>query len=122
MVRLKAIDALSLHIFQGEDYQSTSRKDLRYAVVEARPLAMSGNRIGFDEILFKPLLRFLYRYVRTGAIIRGVPGLIYSMALLELDFAKSTMRWEMRNGLTRKQVIVRSNLVRAKMTQLVNSV
>jgi hypothetical protein len=115
MVRLKACDELSLHLIQDEDSQSFTTKTLKYEAVEARQRFRAGETVGFIGILFKPLLRFLYRYFRTGAVIRGVPGLIYSILNLEYDFKVNIILWELCHGFDQQGVIRSNESVRSKL-------
>lgn len=120
MVRLKASDELSLHLIRDEDCQSFNIKTLKYAAVEANQRFRAGQRIGFFGILFKPLLRFFYSYFRLGSVIRGVPGLIYSVLNLVYDFNVSIILWELCHGLDQQGVIRSNESVRSKLIKNVN--
>jgi glycosyltransferase involved in cell wall biosynthesis len=121
MLRLKAIDKYALHIFQDEDFKSTTAKHLKYAAIEAQDEYLSGKKIGYFSILFRPVYRFLYHYLRSGAILNGVPGLVYSISILELEFAKSIMHWELANQGIRKEAINKNNFVRLRFLEKFNS-
>jgi glycosyltransferase involved in cell wall biosynthesis len=122
MVRLKANDELSMHLFQDDGCHKFTTKTVKYAALEAEQKFKSDKRVGLGGLLFKPLWRFFYAYFRTGAVIRGIPGLIYSILNLVYDFQVNIMIWELSHGLDlegliRKQGLVRSELNKELMNQ-----
>ena len=80
-----------------------------------------GKQIGIYGILFRPFSKFIYHYIRSGAILKGVEGLIYSLALLELEFSKSIMLWEFNNQCVRNQAIQKNHAIRSKFLEQLNS-
>lgn len=116
MVRLKAIDDLSLHVFQDEDYLSTEKKHSGYAKTEAYQMLRTGHKkVGSYNLFIGPLFRFLYFYIRSGAILKGLPGLVYATALFQYDISKNTFLWEMQNSLERSQAIEANNALRYEL-------
>ena len=115
MVRLEASDELSLHLFQDEDCESFTNKTIKYATIEAFQQFKSGKRVGWFGVLIKPVMRFIYSYFRTGAFIRGVPGLLYSMLNLIYDFNVNIILWELCHDLNLQGGIKKSSLVRGKL-------
>lgn len=120
MVRLEARDELSLHLFQDEDCQSFTNKTLKYETIEASQRFRSGERIGFIGILIKPLARFFYSSFRTGAFMRRVPGLIYSLLNLVYDFNVRIMLWELCHDLNLQGGIRENGLVRSRLIKNAN--
>jgi hypothetical protein len=117
MLRLKAIDKCALHIFQDEDYKSTTAKHLKYAAIEAQDEYLSGKKIGYFSILFRPFYRFLYHYLRSGAILNGIPGLVYSIAILDIEFAKAIILWELQNKGSREEVVMQNDAIRSRFLE-----
>ncbi|BEI38353.1 hypothetical protein PHIN8_02970 [Polynucleobacter sp. HIN8] len=116
MIRLKAEDDLSLHVFQDEDYLSTEKKHLGYARTEASQMLRAGHRkIGRYDLFLGPLLKFLYMYLRSGAFMNGVPGLIYSIALFQYNLSKNIFLWEMQNSMERPEIIKANNALRSRL-------
>ena len=120
MVRLKATDDLSMHLFLDDDCSSLTTKTVKYTDLEAKQKFMAGVKIGFWGLLFKPLWRFVFAYFRLGSIIRGESGLVYSILNLVYDFQVSIKLWELRNGLDRQGVFRENHLVRTKLNKDVN--
>lgn len=116
MVRLKAVDELSLHVFQDEDYLSTEKKHLGYAKTEADQMLRSGHKkVGRYDLFLKPLFKFVYYYLRSGAFMNGVPGLIYAVALFQYDLSKNIFLWEMQNSMEKPQAIKANDALRCKL-------
>jgi len=116
MVRLKATDSLSLHVFQDEDYLSTEKKHLGYAKTEADQMLRSGyKKVGRYDLLLRPFFKFIYYYFRSGAFMHGSPGLIYSIALFQYDLSKTTFLWEMQNSMERSQATKANDTLRRKL-------
>jgi hypothetical protein len=116
MIRLNAVDELSLHVFQDEDYLSTEKKHLGYAKTEADQMLKSGyKKVVRYDLFLGPLFRFIYYYFRSGAFVNGVPGLIYAIALFQYDLSKNTFLWEMQNSLERPQAIIANDVLRRNL-------
>jgi glycosyltransferase involved in cell wall biosynthesis len=120
MVRLEAKDELSLHLFQDEDCKSYTIKTLKYASTEAEQRFKAGQRIGYFGLIFKPLHRFFYSYFRTGAVVRGERGLIYSILNLVYEFHISILLWELCHDLNLPGVIRENDLVRTRLIKNAN--
>jgi len=117
MIRLEAKDELSLHLFQDDDCQSFTTKTIKYAALEAKQQFGASKRLGFLGLLFKPLWRGFYAYFRSGAVKRGIPGLIYSILNMVYDFQVNIMIWELSNNLDRQGMIKAHGLIRAKLNK-----
>lgn len=100
MIRLPGRDELALHLFQDEDCESFSKKTTNYAAMEAKQRFDRGERVGFSGVFFKPLGRFIYRYIRAGSIVHGSKGLAYAVMNFIYDVNMSIMIWELGNKLT----------------------
>ncbi len=100
MIRLPGRDELSLHLFQDEDCESFTKKTINYVALEARQRFDSGERMSAWGLLFGPVGRFIYRYIRAGSIERGSKVLVYSVLNLIYDFNVSIILWELTNQLT----------------------
>jgi glycosyltransferase involved in cell wall biosynthesis len=100
MIRLPGRDELSLHLFQDEDCESFTKKTINYEALEARQRFEAGERMSGLKLIFGPLGRFIYRYLRTGSFTKGSKGLIYSILNLIYDFNTSIILWELTNQLT----------------------
>lgn len=120
MLRLEGRDDISLHLFQDEDCQNYTIKTLNYAYTEANQRFRSGQTIGFFGLLFKPIWRFIYSYLRSGAFVRGVPGLIYSILNLVYDFQISIILWELCHDLKLQGVYRENGLIRTRLIQEAN--
>jgi glycosyltransferase involved in cell wall biosynthesis len=120
MIRLEAKDELSLHLFQDDDCQSFTAKTIKYAAMEAKHKFGTGKNFGFIELFFKPLWRVFYAYFRSGAVTRGIPGLIYSILNLVYDFQVNIMIWELSHNLNRQGLIKEHDLIRTKLNQETN--
>jgi len=105
MIRLPGKDDLSLHLFQDEDCESFVRKTINYEVIEAKQRFALGERVSFWGILFKPLGRFIYRYLRAGSFTRGSKGLAYATMNFVYDLNLSIIIWELSNKLTYEEAL-----------------
>ncbi len=115
MIRLEGSDELSLHLFQDEDCESFTKKTIKYAKVEAFQRFEAGAKVGWVGVLIKPVMRFIYSYFRTGAFIRGIPGLLYSMLNLIYEFHVNIILWELCHDLNLQGGIRESSLIRKKL-------
>lgn len=116
MVRLMAVDELSLHVFQDDDYLSTEKKHLGYAKTEANQMMRLGHKkVARYDLFIGPLFKFVYYYFRSGAFMNGVPGLIYAIALFQYDLSKNTFLWEMQNSIDRPQAIKANDDLRRRL-------
>jgi len=100
MIRLRGKDELSLHLFQDEDCVSFTKKTINYEALEARQRFATGERMWWGKLIFGPLARFAYRYIRTGSVAKAERGLVYSILNLIYDFNVSIILWELTNNLT----------------------
>ena len=105
MIRLPGKDELSLHLFQDEDCESFTKKTINYEALEARQRFDAGERMTGSKLLFGPLGRFIYRYLRTGSFIRGAKGLVYSVLNFIYDLNVSIILWELSNQITYENAI-----------------
>jgi glycosyltransferase involved in cell wall biosynthesis len=120
MIRLPGRDELSLHLFQDEDCESFTKKTINYEATEGRQRFAAGERMSGVKLIFGPVGRFFYRYLRTGSFATGEKGLIYSILNLIYDFNVSIIIWELTNQLTyegalkknaeKKDVLFKSNI------------
>jgi glycosyltransferase involved in cell wall biosynthesis len=68
-----------------------------YGTVEAEMLAERGVRATRLRILGKPILRFLWCYVRKGGFRMGTPGLIWAMLKASGEYYRYAKLWEKQN-------------------------
>lgn len=116
MVRLKAMDELSIHMFQDEDYLSTEKKHLGYAKREASQMyGADFKKVGRCDLFLGPFFKFAYYFFRSGAFMNGVPGLIYAIALFQYDLSKNSFLWEMQNSMEKPQAIKANDALRCKL-------
>ena len=101
--------------YKSEIDKKLVQETINYAKEEAFQQFKSGKKVGWFGILIKPVMRFIYSYFRTGAFIRGVPGLLYSMLNLIYDFNVNIILWELCHDLNRQGGIKKSSLVRGKL-------
>jgi (heptosyl)LPS beta-1,4-glucosyltransferase len=87
------LDGLLLH-WRNVSFEEQMRKDIDIAKLEADELAKLGTRVTWLRILFMPILRFLWCYVRMGALRVGHAGLIYSMMRAHSEFLRAVTLWE----------------------------
>jgi len=109
MVRLSGRDDLSLHLFQDEDCESFTKKTINYEATEARQRFAQGSRMSGIRLIFGPLRRFVYQYLRTGSFAKGSRGLVYTILNLIYDFNVSIILWELTNDLTLKDAIKKND-------------
>jgi glycosyltransferase involved in cell wall biosynthesis len=123
MLRLKAVDQLSLHLFQDEDYLSTEKKHLDYAKTEANQTLKAGyKKVGKYDLFLKPFFKFAYHYFRSGAFMNGSPGLIYALALFQYDLSKNAFLWEMQNSMEKPQAVMANDILRKNLIKQSNQV
>lgn len=118
MIRLPGRDEFSLHLFQDEDCESFTKKTINYEALEARQRYAAGERMSGLKILFGPLARFIYRYIRTGSVTKGEKGLIYSVMNLIYDFNVSIILWELTTQSTFNDALMKNA---KKKEQLLNT-
>jgi glycosyltransferase involved in cell wall biosynthesis len=120
---LKPVNELSIHLFHDEDCYSLNQKHIKYAEIEAMEMYESSPRpsyVGFYGLLIRPLFKFIYHYIRSGAIIRGVPGLIYSISLLELECNKAIFLWEIQHQTGKEKARTLNDRLRSEKIKMSN--
>lgn len=115
MKRLPGRDDLSLHLFQDEDCESFTKKTINYVALEARQRFAAGQRMSGPSLIFEPIGRFIYRYLRNGSFSKGSKGLVYSILNLIYDFKISIIIWELTNALTLDNAIKKNEDRKAKL-------
>ncbi|MEJ1961707.1 MAG: glycosyltransferase family 2 protein [Gammaproteobacteria bacterium] len=78
------------------DFDLTARftQDNRNATLEAQMLARQGARWSAVRLTVKPLLRFLWVYLWSGAWRAGSHGLVYSLSRAMAEFMRQAKLWE----------------------------
>ena len=66
----------------------------RYATLEAEMLALSGVRATGVKLLLRPILRFLWIYVRKGGFRLGARGVIWALLIASAEFFRYAKLWE----------------------------
>jgi len=98
MVRLPAVDGLSLHLLQNYDSLGFGRKILEYSEVEAYQKFSRGMRVGFLHLWMLPVIRFIYFHFRRGSVLYGSGGLVYSVLNMINEILINIRMWELQNG------------------------
>jgi glycosyltransferase involved in cell wall biosynthesis len=117
MIRLPGKDDLALHLFQDEDCESFTKKTINYEALEARQRFDAGERMTGVKLLFGPVGRFIYRYLRTGSFTRGTKGLVYSVLNFIYDLNVCIILWELSNQITYENAVRKNS---EKKTQLLD--
>ena len=99
MIKLEPTDSFSLHLFQDEDSISFSKKTISYIEIEAKQKFDEGRRVYFANLLFQPFLSAVYKYIRTGSILYGSKGLVYTYLNFIYDLTLQIRIWELTNSL-----------------------
>ena len=115
MVRLRAHNSNSLHVFQDESCVSFTRKTITYAEIEAAGQIGIASKYGLLAGLSKALLRFLYRYFRLGSFRFRSEGLAYAVLNLQYDIQIALTVWENVNGYGGSQRAQRNDEVRVAL-------
>jgi hypothetical protein len=78
------------------DFDITARfsQDNRNATLEAQMLARQGARWSIARLMLKPVLRFFWVYLWTGAWRAGSHGLVYSLTRATAEFMRQAKLWE----------------------------
>jgi len=100
MARLPGRDDWSLHLFQDEDCESFTKKTINYQALEAKQRFDAEERMTGAKLIFGPVGRFIYRYLRTGSFSRGSKGLVYSVLNFIYDFNVCIILWALYNQIT----------------------
>jgi glycosyltransferase involved in cell wall biosynthesis len=100
MIRLPAVDEMSLHLFQDDDCESYIKKTINYAVTDARQRFNAGEEVTLFGIVFGPFARFIFAYFRMGSFSKGPKGLVYALLNMMYDFTVKIILWELANEVT----------------------
>lgn len=115
MIRLPGCDNLSLHLIIEDDCEKFTRKTIGYAVTEARQRFAGGERLGAIGVVYGPVARFLYRYIRLGSFSKGAEGLLYAILNFVYDMHVSIILWELTRNLTANNILEKNEEVRAHL-------
>jgi len=118
MVRLPGRDDLSLHLFQDEDCESFTKKTINYQALEAKQRFDAGERMTGARLLFAPVGRFIFRYLRTGSFSKGSKGLVYSVLNFIYDLNVCIILWELSNQITYERAIKKNTEKRAQLLDM----
>ena len=66
--------------------------------IEAKQKFDEGLRVSFANLLFQPLLSAIFRYIRTGAILYGSKGLVYTYLNFVYDLTLQIRIWELTHS------------------------
>lgn len=66
----------------------------RYATLEAEMLARGGVRATGPKLLYRPILRFMWIYVRKGGFRLGARGVIWALLIASAEFFRYAKLWE----------------------------
>lgn len=118
ILRLEAIDGLSIHLFRDYDLKKTELTHSRYSEAEAKQRFDRGERASPLKILLAPLYKFFYQYIRCGSIIRGSAGLVYALLGAYLELSIQIRVWEIGRGIdlesvTNAHLKMRSSMINA---------
>lgn len=90
------IDGVLLH-WRGQSMDELAQVFNRYAGVEAEMLDARGVRAGALAIIGRPVLRFLWCYVRKGAFRQGTRGLMWALMKSTGEYYRYSKLWERQN-------------------------
>jgi glycosyltransferase involved in cell wall biosynthesis len=116
MLRLRADNSNSLHLFQDESCISFTTKTIKYVEIEARQQIKRSEKKGLFKSLLKAVGLFLYSYIRLGSFRFGSKGLAYAVLNLQYDISIALTVWEKDNGLDGVNAYQRNDEVRAALT------
>jgi glycosyltransferase involved in cell wall biosynthesis len=100
MIRLKASNETSLHLFQDETYFIATNKNLKYAEIDARQRFARGEECGLLRGVLRALRIFLYSYIRLGSFRFGTRGLAYAIVNFQYELSIALMKWELGSALS----------------------
>lgn len=66
----------------------------RYATLEAEMLARRGVRATGLKLLYRPILRFMWIYIRKGGFRLGARGVIWALLVASAEFFRYAKLWE----------------------------
>lgn len=99
MVRIRANNDTSLHLFQDETYIVASSKNLKYAEIDARQRFDRSDQCSLIVGILRATGRFFYNYVRLGSFRFGAKGLAYALINFQYELSIAIMKWEFKEGL-----------------------
>jgi (heptosyl)LPS beta-1,4-glucosyltransferase len=90
------IEGVLLH-WRGQSMDALAQVFNRYAGVEAEALDAQGVRAGPLKIFGRPVLRFLWCYVRKGGFRQGTRGLMWALLKGTGEYYRYSKLWERQN-------------------------
>ena len=91
--RMRPLPGVLLH-WPGNTIDEYVTDMNRYAQIEAEMLARRGVRATATGLLFRPILRFLWIYVRKGGFRLGARGAIWAVFVASGEFFRYAKLWE----------------------------
>ena len=90
------VDPMLHHSYRGlEDFVARSN---RYSTLAAHQLVSRGGRVGFADLVLRPLGRFLSMYVVRAGFLDGWRGFVLAVLYANYVFLRTAKAWEARLG------------------------
>lgn len=112
---LPAVDRLSLHLFRDYDVKKSESNHIFYSGQDSSMRYHNGYRTNLFKMIFHPLRHFIHQYVRCGSICYGMRGLIYSIIFAQLELSTQIKIWELQNGVTLCDTILKNQEIRESL-------
>ena len=84
-----------------KSYAERLEKNIQYSKLEAERITASGKKIGWKEILLKPIVRGLKAYFLYSGYRAGLLGLIFSLYVFTGTFNWYASAWDLQNKIDR---------------------
>lgn len=117
MIRIKATNKTSLHVFQDETASSYIKKTLKYAEIEAKQKYERGEESGLIRAIAKAFVRFIYSYIRLGSFRFGSEGFAYAILNFQYEITIAIMMWEQKSKLNGIEPRIKNDKIRKIMIE-----
>lgn len=101
--RVGQLNAKMLHLNE-DDFQKRLSKSARYSEEVVKAIEARGRVVGVFDLLVRPLVDFLRKYLAKGGWRDGIPGLIYAMHALTATFRANAIVWDRQNRISRAEL------------------
>ncbi|MDP8909496.1 MAG: glycosyltransferase family 2 protein [Chloroflexota bacterium] len=95
--RMRPLRGVLLH-WRGQRMDEYVPTFNRYATLEAEMLARRGVRPTAAKLLYRPVLRFLWIYIRKGGFRLGARGVIWALLAASAEFFRYAKLWERQHS------------------------
>ena len=97
------LDGLMVH-FNEENLEKRFRKSSAYGEEVITRIEGRKNPVGYADILGRPLVEFLRKYILKKGFKDGIPGLISAMHSATAIFRANALVWEKQNAVSRDDI------------------